>query len=164
MHVKSFEKFRDFSKTAIFCIKYDFRQIMDLEFYRNDDMTAEMVKDKCLEALNDINWKGQVSFNRQTTIETAIELAQQGLDGGLEGTYQLQPDDLDFHRWMQFAFLCTILYNRDRDTRKYTILRKCYFKLALNVKYYTTENTTRETYGRILPAFRYNSVIMFYIN
>ena len=105
--------------------------IMDLEFYRNDDMTAEMVKDKCLETLNDIDWKGQVSFNTQTTIETAIELAQQGLDGGLEGTYQLQPDDLNFHSWMQYAFLCTILYNRNRAIRKYTILRKCYLTLSL---------------------------------
>ena len=103
--------------------------IMDLELYRNDDLTAEKIKDKCLDALNDINWKGQVAFNQQTTVEIAIKLAQEGLDGGLEGTYQLQPDDLNFHNWMQYAFLCTILYNRNRSTRKYTILRKCYLNM-----------------------------------
>ena len=99
---------------------------MDLEFFRNDDATAEMVKDKCLDILNDINWKEQVNFTDETTIDGAIELALEGLDGGLEGTYRLQPDDLQFHKWMRYAYLCTILYNRNRQQRRFTILRKCF--------------------------------------
>ena len=104
---------------------------MDLERFRNDDETAETVKDKCLDALNDITWMGQIEFDQQTTITTAIELAQQGLDGGLEGTYNLQPTDLNFHEWMQFAYLCTILYNRNRTIKKYTILRKATYQTLL---------------------------------
>ena len=96
---------------------------MDLESYRNDDNTTEEVKDKCLNSLNDIQWRNHINFTKHTTIESAIELARQGLDGGLEGTFQLQPQDLDFHCWMQFASLCTILYNRNRTNKKYTILR-----------------------------------------
>ena len=99
---------------------------MDLESYRNDDETAEVVKEKCLDALNEINWMGQVTFTPETTIDGAIELALQGLDGGLEGTYELQPTGLQFHEWMQYAYLCTILYNRNRSIRRYTILRKCF--------------------------------------
>ena len=96
---------------------------MDLESYRNDDDTAEDVKDKCLNALNDIKWMNHINFDEDATVEYAIELARQGLDGGLEGTFQLQPRDLNFHCWMQFAHLCTILYNRNRTIKKYTILR-----------------------------------------
>ena len=99
---------------------------MDLEHFRNDDETAEMVKEKCLVILNDITWMGQITFAQNTTVETAIEYARQGLDGGLEGTFQLQPVDTNFHSWMQFAQLCTILYNRGRVNQRYTILRKCY--------------------------------------
>ena len=98
---------------------------MDLESYKNDDNTAEMVKDRCLAALNDIVWMDQLQFTDQTTIAVAIEYARQGLDGGLEGTFQLQPTDLDFHEWMQFAYLCTLLYNRNRNEKRYTILRNC---------------------------------------
>ena len=96
---------------------------MDLEFFRNDDATAEVVKDKCLDALNEIRWMQQIEFNEHTTIEMAIAWARQGLDGGLEGTYNLQPTDLSFHCWMQYALLCTILYNRDHTNKRYTILR-----------------------------------------
>ena len=96
---------------------------MDLEMYRNDDVTADEAKDKCLNSLNDILWMSPVKFTNKTTIESAIELARQRLDGGLEGTFQLQPSNLNFHRWMQFAHLCTILHKRNRAIQKYTILR-----------------------------------------
>ena len=132
---------------------------MDLEYYRNDDQTAEVVKSKCLDALNDIKWSEQVNFTPETTINDAIELALQGLDGGMEGTYQLQPDGLQFHEWMQYAYLCTILYNRNRSLRRYTILRKCFNHACHELCY----NREFHLCGRIIPAFRYNSVIIYYL-
>ena len=97
-----------------------------LETLGNDAATAETVKQKCLESLDTIDWMHQINFCKDSTIAEAINFARQGLDGGREGTLQLQPTDLDFHAWMQYAHLCTILYNRTHLPAKYTIIRNCY--------------------------------------
>ena len=96
---------------------------MNLESSRNDDASARVVKSKCLGALEEIQWMNQIQFDDKTTIKMAIEWARQGLDGGLEGTMKLQPSNLNFHCWMDYAHLCTILYNRNRNEQRYTILR-----------------------------------------
>ena len=94
-----------------------------LEFLENDAVTAAAVKQKCLESMDTIDWMHQIQFNKESTVAEAINFARQGLDGGREGTLQLQPVDLDFHAWMQYAHLCTILYNRTHLPAKFTIIR-----------------------------------------
>ena len=123
---------------------------MDLESFRNDDASAEVIKTKCLNALNDIQWLDQLTFDETTTVKMAIEWARQGLDGGLEGTFKLQPSDLSFHCWVDYAHLCTILYNRNRTNQRYTILRNA-SNLHATVNSYKTENQSYD-YGRIIPA------------
>ena len=113
---------RENSRSLFFEGKLLFRMNPVLETV-NDTATAAEVKIKCLATLQEIDWMNQIQFTDESTVAMAMDLARQGLDGGMEGTLKLQPKNLNFHDWMQYAHLCTILYNRTKVPEKYTILR-----------------------------------------
>ena len=90
---------------------------------------VQWIKDKCLEALNSVEWVENVQYEANVTVSIATNLARRGFDGGKEAVLCLQPAEDDFGSWMAYAGLCTVLYNRGRTTKKYTILRNCYVNL-----------------------------------
>ena len=91
----------------------------------SDVTEIEFIKRKCQEALAQVTWANNICYNNNITIAVATELARQGLDGGKEAVWNLQPKTNDFHSWIDYAGLCTVLYNCGKTCKKFTILRKC---------------------------------------
>ena len=75
-----------------------------------------------LEALKDkIEWNNSGSAR---SIKDALEELKEGRDIGWEGTKDLMPSSEDFHHWMHYAYLLTIIHNRDCEPKRYSITRK----------------------------------------
>ena len=81
------------------------------------------IKSKCLEALAAVTWRRDIEYEPGVSIKTATQYARQGHDAGYDVVARLQPDSDDFHEWIDFTELCTVLFNRDNLPPKYTILR-----------------------------------------
>ena len=94
---------------------------------------VQWIIDKCMEAINQIEWIENVQYDDNVTVSVATNLARRGFDGGKDAILQLQPAENDFGGWMAYAELCTVLYNRGRTTKKYTILRNCYANKYTNI-------------------------------
>ena len=67
-----------------------------------------------------IYWNNQGSAR---SIKDSIEEVKMGNDIGWMGTKNLMPRSDDFHHWMHFAHLLTVLHNRDCSPKKFSILR-----------------------------------------
>lgn len=67
-----------------------------------------------------IQWNNQSSA---TSIKDAIADMKLGKDIGWMGTNALMPKSDDFHHWMHFAHLLTVIYNRDCSPKKFSIIR-----------------------------------------
>ena len=97
---------------------------MDLEFIVASPEEIIEIKQKCLQALESVCWRNDIQYESNTTLTNAIHYGRQGHDAGREQALHLQPTTNLFHDWMDYAAYCTVLYNRDNDIPKYTILRK----------------------------------------
>lgn len=82
------------------------------------------IRSRCDRALGEICWKYDATTADSLTLPRALEAAKIGKDMGLESTRSLQPLTDNYNDWMDYAFMLTILYNRNRSFKKYTILRK----------------------------------------
>ena len=77
-----------------------------------------------LDALKDkISWNNNGSAR---SIKDSLTELKEGKDIGWEGTKSLMPSSDDFHHWMNFAYLLTIIHNRDCEPKRYSITRKRY--------------------------------------
>ena len=83
----------------------------------------EIIVAKCYSALDHVTWRCDILFDASTTITLATQYARQGHDAGLEAMLDLAPPTTDFHEWINYALLCTVLYNRDNEPQRFTILR-----------------------------------------
>ena len=90
-------------------------------------MTAqefERTRDSCNWALTRITWKNNATVDAAQSRSKALLAANNGMDPGHDKTRSLAPQTMLYHEWMQYAHLLTILYNRDRAEKRFTILRK----------------------------------------
>ena len=69
---------------------------------------------------NSIQWN---ELGTASNIMEATEEARLGRDLGWDKTRALMPNNYDFHHWMNFAHLLTVIYNRDLEPKRYSILR-----------------------------------------
>ena len=60
--------------------------------------------------------------NASNIAEATCE-AMAGRDLGWEKTRNLMPANYDHHHWMNFAHLLTVLYNRDKEIKRFSIFR-----------------------------------------
>ena len=84
----------------------------------------EDAKSRILDELNGM--KNAISWNYQgtaTTVKEAIAEIKDGKDIGWQQTWRLMPTSACYHDWMDFAFLLTLIYNRDNEPKRFTILR-----------------------------------------
>ena len=81
------------------------------------------ILEKCRNAIDNTSWYNNYSFPAGITIHQAIQLARSNKDAGPTGAKQLEPNNLDFHAWMDYVHLLTIYYNIGKTTKKFTILR-----------------------------------------
>ena len=78
---------------------------------------------KCAMALEDINWVHDAEITGSLTMDKALEEAMNGRDLGLLVTRSFEPSTESFHAWMDYAYLLTMLSNRERPFKKFSILR-----------------------------------------
>ena len=84
-------------------------------------------KNKCHAAINDIKWDPEAQLLPQLTTTTALSMARAGDNFRKSDVIKLEPQNTKYEEWMNFVHLLTILYNRNRKNKKYTILRNgCY--------------------------------------
>ena len=81
-------------------------------------------KKKCQEAIKDIQWSHGTPFQPNITIVEALKMARNGEQFCKETIDNLEPKGENHAEWMNFIHLLTILYNRNKEIKKYTILRK----------------------------------------
>ena len=81
------------------------------------------VSHRCEMAMEDIKWTNTADFTGDLTLNRAVEFAKNGQDAGYENTLSIQPKTACHHEWMEFARLLTLLFNRNREFKKFTILR-----------------------------------------
>ena len=86
------------------------------------DCDINEIKNRCAWARNAISWRNNVVLE-DSNIDTALEFARNGLDGGLATIEKLEPKDNNHSSWMKYAHLLTIYYNNERKEKRYTILR-----------------------------------------
>ena len=67
-----------------------------------------------------IRWN---NLSSATSIKDAIEDMKQNKDIGWMGINSLMPKSDDFHHWIHFAHLLTVIYNRDCSPKKFSIIR-----------------------------------------
>ena len=89
-----------------------------------DDKAFRDVFHRCNSALEDIRWQNNAAPSSDLTFAQALEAAKEGKDMGLSFTKSLQPQSRNHNEWMDYSLLLTMLFNRNRPFRKYTILRK----------------------------------------
>ena len=68
-----------------------------------------------------IKWNNQ---GQAKSIQASIAEMKNGLDIGWQRTADLEPRSDDFHHWMHFSYLLTVIHNRDNSPKKYSIIRK----------------------------------------
>ena len=56
-------------------------------------------------------------------LKEAIRKAKLGIDIGRQNTEALIPEDMNHHNWMDFAFLVTMLANRDNEPQIMTMIQ-----------------------------------------
>ena len=111
-----FQKFR----------KNDSRDFFVIQYFRMDTMIMvdEEKKKRILNELDQMqqntNWN---QMGKAETVADAIQEIKSGKDIGWHNTWLLQPQSDCHHAWMEFAFLITLIYNRDATKKRYTILR-----------------------------------------
>ena len=81
------------------------------------------LREKCNNAINDINWTNTADLTN-CDYKRALQLAREGQDGGPTATKRFEPTNNNHHKWMKYAHLLTVLYNRNRSVKRFTILRK----------------------------------------
>ena len=121
---------------------------------------VQWIKDKCMEALDHVDWIDNVRYPEDVTVGVATRLARQGLDGGKTAVLQLRPKNDDFGGWMAYAGLCTVLYNRGRASKKYTILRNCYIRFIAKT---FTPKRNRELALEIEQVTLLHSIYLIYL-
>ena len=72
------------------------------------------------------NWN---QMGKAETVADAIQEIKSGKDIGWHNTRLMTPSTDDHHAWMEFAYLITLIYNRDAANKRYTILRIGYFNI-----------------------------------
>ena len=82
------------------------------------------IRSRCESALEDIRWSNTAENSSSLTLEQALVAARNGHDAGLEHTRSLQPTSNSHNDWMDYVYLLTLLFNRNRPFRKFTILRR----------------------------------------
>ena len=84
-------------------------------------------KRKCHDAMESINWNCNTPLLPNLTTIEALVMARAGDMFNKTTVELLEPQDGEYNEWMNFVHLLTILYNRNRTYKKYTILRTgCY--------------------------------------
>ena len=81
------------------------------------------IRHKCNMAIEDIVWFHDAEIPGNLTMDKALEVAMSGKDMGLIVTRALQPSSNSYHAWMDYAHLLTMLFNRGRPFKKFSILR-----------------------------------------
>ena len=84
-----------------------------MEWLTNLTMSEEKIariKVKLLKYNELIEWKNNASCSN---ISEMVAAAKMDLDAGREKTEMLMPDR-SFHQWVEYCFIYTRLYNRDR--------------------------------------------------
>ena len=85
-----------------------------------------MFKKKCQQAIKDIKWE-ETTTPPPASITEAHQLAKEGSLICKKAVTDLEPQNENFEEWMKYIHLLTCLYNRNRNPKKYTILRTgCY--------------------------------------
>ena len=70
--------------------------------------------------------KTSIKWNELGTAKNIAEATREavaGRDLGWEQTRKLMPNNYDHHHWMNFAHLLTVLYNRDKELKRFSIIR-----------------------------------------
>ena len=89
------------------------------------------IQKKCQEAITDITWDPEANLMPNITLSEAREMAKVGKIFHKDTILRLEPQNAKYAEWMNFVHLLTILYNRNRIYKKYTILRTgCNYKPA----------------------------------
>ena len=70
---------------------------------------------------NSISWN---NLGSARSIQNGIKEMKENKDIGWQQTYNLMPRSDDFHHWMHFCYYLTVIYNRDLEPKRYSIIRK----------------------------------------
>ena len=89
-----------------------------------EESELNFIRLRCESALEDIRWTNTAENASSLTLKQALVAARLGHDAGLEHTKSLQPSSTCHAEWMDYVYLLTMLFNRNRPFRKFTILRK----------------------------------------
>lgn len=81
--------------------------------------------------MEDIRWTNTADVVGDLTLVRALEFAKNDQDAGYENTLSLQPKTDCHHEWMEYARLLTLLFNRNRVFKKFTILRYGLLKILI---------------------------------
>ena len=95
----------------------------------------EYISHKCEMAMEDIKWTSTAIITGDLSLAKALEAARTNQDVGYEKTLALQPTNGSHHEWMDFVFLLTMLFNRDRAFKKFTILRNGLLHFVMHKPY-----------------------------
>ena len=85
-----------------------------------NEATKRRINDELESMKTSINWN---NLGSAKNIAEATREAVKGRDLGWEGTRAMMPNNYDFHHWMNYAHLLTVLYNRDHEIKRFSILR-----------------------------------------
>ena len=61
-----------------------------------------LFRDYCIEKVNSINWKNNISFDPDITIEEAQDKCFHGKDAGRLGAFMVMPPTKDYYQWAKF--------------------------------------------------------------
>ena len=69
----------------------------------------------CNDLLDKINWKNNVQYPANITLDQAIILANEGKDDGLMGIYLILPRDDNCQKWLDYLGYLTLLYRNNNQ-------------------------------------------------
>ena len=61
-----------------------------------------LFRDHCIDTVNAMKWKNNISFQPDITIEEAQEKSIHGLDAGRLGAFMVMPPTKDYYQWVKF--------------------------------------------------------------
>lgn len=88
-----------------------------------NDEDLQRIQADCNQAITRITWSYNADLSNCISIKQAIQLAREGYDGGPEALEIFKPKTKVFSEWMDYVHLLTVYYNRNKEIRKFTILR-----------------------------------------
>ena len=92
-------------------------------------------KNQCDKAIEEIIWPQNIPLLSEINLKQALQMAKDGQKISKKTAQALEPANLCFHEWMDYAHMLTIYFNSCNQQCKYTILRIGCYQTCININY-----------------------------